>query len=62
VACPLAYLIMRKWLDDYAYKINISVSPFVFSIALLTIITAVLIVLQTIKAALANPIKSLRNE
>jgi len=62
VACPLAYLIMQKWLDDYAYKINISMSPFVFSIALLTIITVMLIVLQTIKAALANPIKSLRNE
>lgn len=62
VACPLAYLIMQKWLDDYAYKINISISPFVFSIALLTIITMVLIVLQTIKAAFANPIKSLRNE
>ena len=62
VACPLAYFIMQKWLDDYAYKINISISPFVFSISLLAIITAVLIVLQTIKAALANPIKSLRSE
>jgi putative ABC transport system permease protein len=62
VACPLAYLIMQKWLDDYAYKINISISPFVFSIALLTVITTLLIILQTIKAAFANPIKSLRNE
>lgn len=62
IACPLAYLIMQKWLADYAYKINISWSPFVVSIALLTVITAVLIVLQTSKAAFANPMKSLRSE
>lgn len=62
VACPLAYLIMQKWLNDYAYKINISWSPFVVPIVLLTVVTAVFITLQTIKAALANPIKSLRSE
>jgi len=62
VACPLAYLIMQKWLNDYAYKICISISPFVLSIALLTGITACLIVLQTIRAAFANPVKSLRSE
>jgi ABC-type antimicrobial peptide transport system permease subunit len=62
VACPLAYLIMQKWLQDYAYKINISWTPFIFSIALLTSITAFLIVLQTVKAAFSNPIKSLRSE
>jgi len=62
VACPLAYLIMQKWLSDYAYKINISFVPFIASIALLTIITGFLIVLQTIKAAFASPVKSLRSE
>ncbi|EHQ30397.1 ABC transporter permease [Mucilaginibacter paludis] len=62
VACPLAYLIMQKWLSDYAYKINISLLPFIFSIALLTGVTAFLIILQTIKASFANPIKSLRTE
>jgi putative ABC transport system permease protein len=62
VACPLAYLIMQKWLSDYAYRINISLSPFVLSITLLVFITGVLIILQTIKAAFANPIKSLRSE
>ena len=62
VACPLAYLIMQKWLSSYAYRIDISVSPFVLSIVLLTGITACLIVLQTMKAAFANPVKSLRSE
>jgi putative ABC transport system permease protein len=62
IACPLAYLIMQKWLSDYAYRINISLSPFVLSITLLVFITGVLIILQTIKAAFANPVKSLRSE
>ena len=62
IACPLAYLIMQKWLNDYAYKIDISLSPFVFSMALLTFITAFLIIVQTIKAAFSNPVNSLRSE
>ena len=62
IACPLAWLIMQNWLNDYAYRINISVSPFIFSIAMLTCVTAFLIIVQTMKAAFANPVKSLRNE
>jgi len=62
VACPLAYYLMQNWLNDYAYKIDMSVYPFVISIVLLTSVTAVLIVLQTIKAAFANPVDSLRSE
>jgi ABC-type antimicrobial peptide transport system permease subunit len=62
VACPLAWYLMQNWLNDYAYKINISPSPFVISILLLTSVTALLIILQTIKAAFANPVDSLRTE
>ncbi|MDN5284625.1 MAG: ABC-type antimicrobial peptide transport system, permease component [Mucilaginibacter sp.] len=61
VACPLAYLIMRGWLSDYAYRIDISFTPFISSIAILSSMTAVLIILQTIRAALTNPIKSLKD-
>ncbi len=62
VACPLAYFLMQNWLNDYAYKINISFYPFVISILLLTSLTALLIILQTIKAAFTNPVDSLRND
>ena len=62
VACPLAYIIMHNWLQGYAYRINISVTPFILSIVCLGFITALLICLQTIKAAIANPVKSLRTE
>ncbi|MCO5945848.1 ABC transporter permease [Mucilaginibacter flavidus] len=62
VSCPLAYLIMHNWLNGYAYRINITGYPFLLSILLLTILTVVLITLQTIKAAVSNPVKSLRTE
>jgi putative ABC transport system permease protein len=62
IACPLAWLVMHSWLNGYAYRITITGYPFLASIALLTILTALLITLQTIKAALNNPVKSLRTE
>jgi putative ABC transport system permease protein len=62
IACPLAYWMMSKWLNSYAYKISLTVVPFAIAVVALLMITAVLISLQTIKAALANPVKSLRSE
>jgi ABC-type antimicrobial peptide transport system permease subunit len=62
IACPVAYLIMHNWLNDYAYKIVINLNPFMMAIGMLTLVTAVLIALQTIKAALDSPVKSLRSE
>ncbi|MEX8548716.1 MAG: ABC transporter permease [Mucilaginibacter sp.] len=62
VACPVAFFIMQKWLSDYVYRITITTNPFLIAMALLTLVTALLIALQTVKAALANPVKSLRSE
>lgn len=62
VACPLAYVLMQHWLSDYAYKINLTPVPFIIAVISLTIVTAILIGIQTIKAALANPVESLRSE
>jgi putative ABC transport system permease protein len=61
-ACPLAYYIMQNWLSDYAYRINITAEPFIFSVVILGLITSILIIIQTIKAAVADPVKSLRSE
>ena len=62
VACPLAYLLMQRWLNEYAYRVTITAEPFIISIVMLGIITAALIFLQTMKTAIANPVKSLRTE
>ena len=53
---------MQKWLEDYTYRVNITATPFVLTIFLLGLITSLLIVGQTIKTALASPVKSLRTE
>ncbi|MFD0792588.1 ABC transporter permease [Mucilaginibacter litoreus] len=62
IACPLAYWMMHKWLNGYAYKIPLTPVPFAIAFVALVLVTSVLITLQTVKAALANPVKSLRTE
>ncbi|SFD74683.1 ABC-type antimicrobial peptide transport system, permease component [Chitinophaga sp. CF118] len=62
VACPVAYIIMQRWLNNYVYRIDITVTPFIITIAILAIVTGILIVLQTINAALRNPARSLKTE
>jgi putative ABC transport system permease protein len=62
IAFPVAWWAMNKWLQSFAYRINIS--WWVFAMAgLLTIAIALITVsFQAVKAALANPVKSLRTE
>ncbi len=62
IACPLAYMIIQKWLNSYAYRINITAQPFFYSMFMLGMVTALLIILQSVKAAVSNPVKSLRSE
>jgi putative ABC transport system permease protein len=62
IACPVAWWVMNNWLNNYAYHITISLLPFVWSIIILAVITLLLIGFQTIKAAIENPVKSLRTE
>jgi putative ABC transport system permease protein len=62
IAFPLAWFAMNKWLQDFAYRINIS--WWIFFVAGLLAVTIALatISFQAIKAAIANPVKSLRTE
>ncbi|HEX8378279.1 MAG TPA: FtsX-like permease family protein, partial [Pedobacter sp.] len=62
IALPLSYLIMQSWLNDYVYRITLTGQPFIIALTGLASATAILIVLQTIKAAVANPVNSLRSE
>jgi putative ABC transport system permease protein len=62
IASPVAWYFMNQWLQSFAYRINVGwqvfciAGVFVISVALLTIC------FQAIKAAMANPVKSLRAE
>lgn len=62
MACPLDVIIMHKWLDGYAYKIKISFIPFLISFFLLTFITAIFIVFQTMKTSFEDPSKSINTD
>ena len=62
VAWPLAYWLTTNWLADYAYHATINWKPFVLVGIGLAILTSVVVSIQTIKAALMNPVKSLRSE
>ncbi|EDP71732.1 ABC transporter, permease protein [Flavobacteriales bacterium ALC-1] len=62
IAFPLAYYIMNNWLQDFAFRINISWHPFVFTAICALAIALLTVSIQAIKAALSNPIKSLKTE
>ncbi|UCE38703.1 MAG: ABC transporter permease [Thermoplasmata archaeon] len=62
IAWPIAYYFMNKWLQNFAYRINIGIEIFIIS-AVLTLLVALLAVsYPSIKAATANPVDSLRYE
>lgn len=62
IASPIAWYVMNKWLDDFAYKI--AIRWWMFAVAGVTVIVVALatISFQAIKAAIANPVKSLKTE
>ncbi len=62
IAWPLTYFLMNKWLEDFAYRINISILSFIIASVVVFVIASVTISIQAIKAATANPVKSLRYE
>jgi putative ABC transport system permease protein len=62
IASPLVYLAANKWLQHYPYRITINWWLFVLSALLVIMIALFTISFQSIKAAIANPVKSLRTE
>lgn len=62
IATPLAWLLMNKWLQNFAFHINISWWVFVLAASFAIFIALITISFQSIKAAMANPVESLRSE
>jgi putative ABC transport system permease protein len=62
IALPIAWFTMHKWLQDFAYRSVISWWVFLLAATLATVIALVTISFQAIRAAVANPVKSLRTE
>ncbi len=62
IAAPLSWYFMHQWLQNFAYKTNIGGEIFLLTILVSVIIAFLTISFQAIKAAIANPVKSLRTE
>jgi len=62
IASPLAWYFMNNWLQDFAYRVQINWWIFLLAGIVAMLITFITVSLQAIKAAMANPVKSLRTE
>jgi len=62
IAWPIAYFVMKDWLQDYPYRINVGVGFFLLGGVLALLIALLAVSFQAIKAALANPVDALRYE
>ena len=62
IASPLAYVLMNRWLQDFAYRINIDALTFVWAGSVALGIALLTVSVQALKAAVANPVEALRYE
>jgi putative ABC transport system permease protein len=62
IAWPLAYWAISRWLEDYAYRVDMSWWVFLIAGVAALFIALVTVSLLAMKAAVANPVKSLRSE
>jgi ABC-type antimicrobial peptide transport system permease subunit len=62
IAFPIAWWAMNKWLQEFAYRISLSWWIFVLAAGIALVIALITVSMQAIKAAIANPVKSLRSE
>ena len=62
IGLPLSYFIAKTWIQNFAYSIDLNVGYFIAAGALILIMAWLAICVQTVKAATANPVDSLRNE
>jgi len=62
IAVPVAYYFMQRWLENFAYRINIGPGVFFLSAGLSLLIAFTTVITQAVRAARMNPVDSLRGE
>ena len=62
IAFPLSYYFMNSWLQNYAFRIDIGIWPFLITGIIIFMISGLTISYHIVKASLANPVESLRYE
>jgi putative ABC transport system permease protein len=62
IATPIAWLVMNKWLQEFAYRISMGAGVFILAGLIAVAVAFIAVSFQSIMAAIANPVKSLRSE
>jgi putative ABC transport system permease protein len=62
IALPLGWFMMYRWLEDFTYRVPIDALIFLIGILLVLVLTAVVVSYETVRAALTNPLNSIRQE
>src|SRR5205085_407595 len=62
IACPMAWYFATKWLESFAYRMELGLDIFALALVSGLTITIITVSIQTLKAALADPVRSLRYE
>src|SRR5215207_9433798 len=62
IATPITYYLLNQWLQDYAFRTDVTFWMFLIPCFLILAIAMITVSIQTIRAASANPVKSLRTE
>jgi putative ABC transport system permease protein len=62
IAFPIAWYAMTHWLADFAYRVNIQWWVFILAAVLALVVALATVSFHAVKAAIANPVKSLRSE
>ena len=62
IAWPVAYYVMNRWLQNFAYRINVNILIFIFSSLLAIGVALMTVSFQAVKAAIANPVEALKYE
>lgn len=62
IALPIGYLMSTEWLESFAYRTSINAMPFLITIATVFLVSAVTVGMQAWRAAISNPVESIRSE
>jgi putative ABC transport system permease protein len=62
IACPLAYIIGYKWIQQFDYRATITLWPMIITVGLSLLVALLTVSLQTFKVARANPVDALKYE
>ncbi len=62
IAWPLAYFILRKWLQEFAYRVDLGIEIFLLSTGFTLLVALLTVSYQAMRAAISNPVKALRYE